>query len=175
MSSPSDKLGLSVWIRLMKARNLMMRQARRSLGPELTLPQFDVLVQISRRPDGISFVELSRSLLVSPGNLTGIVRRLEREGLVARAAHESDRRAARLTLTGSGRRRLARLLPRHARDIELAFHGLPRAELVRLRDLLGTLTAALEPRRSVLGDGGTDHEARVARSQPPIPLPKETS
>jgi DNA-binding MarR family transcriptional regulator len=129
----------------MKAYNLILREARHSVEPSLTLPQFDVMAQLSRRPEGVTFVDLSRSLLVSPGNLTGIVRRLEGEGLVAREAHESDRRAARLRLTAAGRRKMSALLPRHARDIARLFSPMPRGEVAQLRRLLGNLTHLLEP------------------------------
>jgi DNA-binding MarR family transcriptional regulator len=136
-------LGLSVWLRLMKAHNLILREARRSVGSRLTLPQFDVMAQLARRPEGMTFVELSRHLLVSAGNLTGIVDRLERERLVTREAHESDRRATRIRLTAAGRRRIAAVLPRHARDIESLFSGMPRGDVQRLRALLGRLTHTL--------------------------------
>jgi len=137
--------GLSVWVRLIKAYNLVLREARRSLGARLTLPQFDVMAQLARRPGGMTSVELSRHLLVSAGNLTGIVDRLAREGLVAREAHESDRRATRIRLTPAGRRRIASLMPRHARDIESLFRAMPPGEVRQLRELLGNLVRALDP------------------------------
>ena len=144
-SEPSGKLGLSVWLRLMKTYNLILRRARRSVGDGLTLPQFDVMAQLTRMPQGMTSVELSRSLLVSAGNLTGIVDRLERDALVRREAHETDGRATRIHLTAAGRRKMAVLLPRHARDIETIFRPLPRSDIERLRDLLGSLARALEP------------------------------
>ena len=148
MSAPADRrIGLSVWLRLMKAHGLILREARRSVEPDLTLPQFDVMAQIAREPDGISLVELSRRLLVSAGNVTGIVDRLRRGGLVTREAHESDGRATRIRLTARGRRRMAELLPRHARDIEALFEGVARSDLRRLRDLLGRLADEVASRR----------------------------
>jgi DNA-binding MarR family transcriptional regulator len=144
-STGDTALGLSVWVRLIKAYNLILREARRSVGTRLTLPQFDVMAQLARRPAGMTSVELSRHLLVSAGNLTGIVDRLEREGFVAREAHESDRRATRIRLTAAGRRRIASLLPRHARDIESLFSAMPRAEMQQLRQLLGRLAHRLDP------------------------------
>lgn len=149
---PHGRLGLSLWLRLMKAHNLVLRRARRSVGDGLTLPQFDVMAQLARRDEGMTSVELSRSLLVSAGNLTGIVDRLERENLVRREAHESDGRATRIRLTGAGRRKMALLLPRHARDMEAVFRPLPRSEVEQLRDLLGNLARALEPESMTKGD-----------------------
>ena len=135
--------GLSVWLRLIKAYNLILPEARRSVEPGLTLPQFDVMAQLSRRPEGMTFVELSRNLLVSAGNLTGIVKRLEREKLVVRETNEMDRRSVCLRLTADGRRRIAAAVPRHARDIERVFASVPRAEVEQLRRLLGNLTRVL--------------------------------
>jgi len=137
---------LSVWVRLMKAHNLLLREARRSVGRDMTLPQFDVMAHLARRPEGMTAGELSRLLLVSAGNLTGIVDRLEREGLAKREAHESDRRATRIRLTPWGRRRIGRLVPRHAHDIEQLLAPLSASELSGLRDLLGRLNGALEGR-----------------------------
>ena len=149
----ASQLGVSVWIRLMKAYNLVLRRARSSLGGGLTLPQFDVLAQLSRAPQGMTFTGLSRSLLVTAGNLTGIVDRLEREQLVVREAHASDGRATCIRLTHAGRRKIAALLPGHTRDIESVFRAMPRAEMEQLRDLLGRLSHAIET-----------HDGRAARS-----------
>ena len=157
-------VGLSVWVRLMKAYNLILREARKSVGTRLTLPQFDVMAQLARCPEGTTFVDLSHRLLVSAGNLTGIVDRLEREGLVAREAHESDRRATRIRLTPAGRRRIAALLPRHARDIDSLFRGMPRGDVRRLRELLGQLARSIE-----------DSGATPARGRRAAPRTQEVS
>ena len=71
-------LALSAWVRLLKAHGLILREVRRALPGTLTLPQFDVLAQLYRRPDGMTPGELTRELLVTAGNVTGIVRYLER-------------------------------------------------------------------------------------------------
>lgn len=144
--------GLSLWLRLIKAYNLILPEARRSVEPGFTLPQFDVMAQLHRRPDGMTFVELSRNLLVSAGNLTGIVKRLERDRLVARETNESDRRSARLRLTAQGRRRIAAAVRRHARDIEKVFAPVPRAEVEQLRRLLGNLAHVLDRHTIASGD-----------------------
>ncbi len=149
-----EQLGVSVWIRLMKAYNLVLRRARGSLRGGLTLPQFDVLAQLSRSPQGMTSAGLSRSLLVTAGNLTGIVDRLERERLVVREAHESDGRATLIRLTPAGRRRMTSLLPGHARDIESVFRAMPRSQMEQLRVLLGRLAHALEEHAEHAGNGG---------------------
>ncbi len=160
---PTAMPGLSVWLRLMRTHNLILRRARRSVGGGLTLPQFDAMAQLERRPEGMTSVELSRRLLVTAGNVTGIVDRLEAAGLAAREAHERDGRATRIRLTPAGRRRLALLRPRHAREIESLLGRLPRAELLRLRELLGRLAETLQEDDVAADAPPQDHARRQAR------------
>ena len=72
-ASGNDALAVSVWVRLLKAHGLVLRQVRRRVPEGLTLPQFDVLVQLHRSDEGMSPGELTRVLLVTAGNVTGIV------------------------------------------------------------------------------------------------------
>lgn len=141
----ADRLAAGTWIRLMKTYNLILRRIRRAM-PECTLAQFDVLAQLERRPDGISFRELSQELLVTAGNLTGIVDRLEREGLVVRSLAPHDRRSFLLHLTDTGRALAKRLIAKHRRDLEVAMGILSEQELIQLRDLLEKLQHGLEER-----------------------------
>jgi len=145
MTRPAaERLEISVWVRLMKTHGLILRAARARIGPDLTLPQFDVMTQLARAPRGVTATVLSRHLLVTAGNLTGIVDRLERDGLVKRTAHESDRRSVRIRLSPAGRRMMGRVLPRHRRDIAALLSGVPKADLEKLRALLGRLAGALD-------------------------------
>jgi DNA-binding MarR family transcriptional regulator len=140
------QLAVSVWIRLLKAHGLMLREVRRRVPETLTLPQFDVLAQLHRGPDGLTPRELSRELLVTAGNLTGVVARLGRLGLVERCPVPGDRRAVRIRLTARGRRVMRRAIPRHRRDVRRLLAHVEEAELQRLRDLLGSLNRGLEAR-----------------------------
>ena len=105
-------LAVSTWLRLLHGYAVIERELRRAVADHCTFPQFDVLSQLDRERDGLTFVELSRRLLVTAGNLTGIVDRLHAEGLVRRSVDPADRRAFRLTLTPKGRR-LVRRAQRH--------------------------------------------------------------
>jgi MarR family len=73
-------LAVSTWLRLLHGYALIERELRRAVAAHCTFPQFDVLNQLDRERDGLTFVELSRRLLVTAGNLTGIVDRLHAEG-----------------------------------------------------------------------------------------------
>jgi DNA-binding MarR family transcriptional regulator len=134
---------VSVWLRLLKVKALLERDVRRQLDG-FTLPQFDVLNQLTRRPEGMTFVELSREMLVTAGNLTGIVDRLERDGLVHRGLHPEDRRAFRLTLTSRGQKAVTRAVGVHNAAVARRMALLPRQDLRRLREILGRLRDALE-------------------------------
>ena len=137
------QLALSVWLRLLKAHGLMLREVRRRVPETLTLPQFDVLAQLHRGPDGMTPRELTRELLVTAGNLTGVIARLGRRGLVERRPVPGDRRAVRIRLTPRGRRVMRRAIPRHRRDVGRLLGHLDPPELLRLRDLLGSLSHGL--------------------------------
>jgi DNA-binding MarR family transcriptional regulator len=143
MSAP--QVATSVWVRLLKAHGLLLREVRRRVPPPLTLPQFDVLAQLHRR-GAMTPGELTRELLVTAGNLTGIVERLVRMGLVSRHRVPEDGRAVRVRLTARGRQLMARAIPRHRREVAALLSVLPPGELRRLRLLLGTLGEELQAR-----------------------------
>ncbi len=146
-SIPADEaVAVAAWVRLLKAHGLALRVLRRRPPADLTLPQFDVLAQLARRPDGMRSSELTRELLVTAGNVTGLVARLGRLGLVERLAVPGDRRAVRIRLTARGRRMMAKALPRHRREVAQLFAALPARDLASLRELLGRLGASLEER-----------------------------
>jgi len=138
------QLALSVWVRLLKAHGLMLREVRRRVPLSLTLPQFDVLAQLYRREDGMTPGELTRELLVTAGNVTGIVERLVRLGLAERRPVPQDRRAVRVRLTARGQRLTRRIIPRHRRDVAVLLARVPASDLARLRVLLGRLARFIE-------------------------------
>ncbi len=147
---PKVQLALRAHLRLATCRNLMMRELRKSVERwDLTLPQFDMLAELARSgKEGFTFVELSRLLLVTSGNLTGIVDRLEAEGLVARNPDRSDRRVIRIKLTARGRQLTEEILPKHAEDVHEVLSFIPRERLSQLSELLGELRDGLHARRA---------------------------
>jgi DNA-binding MarR family transcriptional regulator len=135
--------GLSVWIRIIKAYNLVLRKARSRLS-ECTLSQFDVVAHLVREKNGMTSVELSRRLLVTAGNITGLIDRMEKSGLVERRRHAGDRRTIRIHLTGKGRKLAERVIPKHSADIESIFAVLSDAEKNQLHKSLDKLIRSLE-------------------------------
>ena len=84
--SDDDRLELRVWLRLLACTNRIDQGVRRGLREafEITLPRFDLLAQLDRASDGLTMGELSRRLMVTNGNVTGLIDRLVGEGLVER-------------------------------------------------------------------------------------------
>ena len=99
-----ERSELRLWLRLLSAANLITSAIRRNLRQNfnVTLPQFDLLAQLEREPKGLRLSELSQRMMVTNGNLTGLVDKLESQGLVVRERSASDRRAIHVRLTKAG-------------------------------------------------------------------------
>lgn len=99
-----SKNRLRLWLRLLKANRLIEAELRERLRVsfDTTLPRFDVMSALYRNRDGLKMSELSRMLMVSNGNVTGIVDRLATDGLMIREAVPGDKRAMRVRLTQKG-------------------------------------------------------------------------
>ncbi len=110
-----SKERLRLWIRLLRVVHVVEAELRERLKREFdtTLPRFDVLSALYRERDGMLMSDLSRFLLVSNGNVTGIVERLVADGLVQRTAREGDRRAFVVRLTEEGIARFAAMAAAH--------------------------------------------------------------
>ena len=133
----------SLWYRLLRCHALMLGELRGKLENEMTLARFDLLASLNRN-DGQTLASISRDLLVTAGNVTGLVDRAERDGHVERRAEPSDRRVARVWLTPEGRTTIRALLPHHSEAVGTLLEGLPAADRKDLRRLLGSLRDHLE-------------------------------
>ncbi len=144
-----SKQALRLWLRLYSSTAAVEREVRRRLqfSFETTLPRFDLLAALEREPDGLTMGELSRRLLVSSGNVTGLVTRLAGAGLVERRAEHGDRRAQRVTLTAKGRRDFARMAEQHESWIEDLFAGLSGEEKTSLLAQLDRLKRSITDAR----------------------------
>lgn len=110
-----NKERLRLWIRLLRASRIIEAELRERLKSQFgsTLPRFDVMAALFRQPEGMLMSDLSRFLLVSNGNVTGIVDRLVSDGFVARAKREGDRRASIVSLTPRGEEEFRRMAAIH--------------------------------------------------------------
>lgn len=136
---PGHKDDLRLWLRLLTCATLMEGEIRRRLRVQFatTLPRFDLLAALHRAPDGLTLGEVSRRMMVSNGNVTGLAARLEEEGLVERGLDAADRRAFRLRLTERGARDFARQSRAHEGWVNGLLAGLSDEERRALHALLG--------------------------------------
>jgi DNA-binding MarR family transcriptional regulator len=130
---------LRLWLRLLTCTQLIEKQVRGQLREQFdtTLPRFDLMAQLERNPEGLKMNELSRRMMVTGGNVTGITDQLVAEGLVERMDVEGDRRAYRVRLTSRGRKTFDEMARQHEDWIVQAFGGLSPRELETLHKLLG--------------------------------------
>ena len=136
-----DHEALRLWLRLLATTHLIEGRVRRGLQERYatTLPRFDLMAQLDRAPEGLKMGELSRRMMVTGGNVTGITDGLEADGLVERSADASDRRALRVRLTPAGRRAFRAMATEHERWIVDMFGALDQNQMAVLSDLLGRL------------------------------------
>jgi DNA-binding MarR family transcriptional regulator len=136
---------LRLWLRILTCTNLVENELRSYLRDEFdsTLPRFDFLAQLERHPQGLRMGELSRLMMVSGGNVTGIATQLEKEGLIKRETSQGDRRSFVVRVTTKGRRRFKRMAEDHESWVIEMFSGMDVSEIYALLKLLGKLKAEL--------------------------------
>lgn len=143
MSDGLSKRRLKLWIRLLGVTRSAEADLRDFLRRDhgTTLPRFDVMAALHRRSQPVAMGELSRLLLVSNGNATAVVDRLEAEGLVARQPDPADRRTVRVALTAAGEAAFERLAADHEAVVDRLFGPLDEAGIeamtVELKRLQG--------------------------------------
>jgi len=134
-----DHQALRLWLRLLSCTVRIENKIRLRLRREFntTLPRFDLMAQLERSHDGLRMNELSRRMMVSGGNVTGITDQLELEGLVTRQACPWDRRAFTVRLTFSGLKRFRQMAARHEQWVIELLAGLSRDEKETMINVLG--------------------------------------
>lgn len=139
--SQADHAALRLWLRLFTCSLMVERTIRARLRERfgITLARFDYLAQLERAPEGLRMQELSRRLMVTGGNVTGLTRQLVDEGLVERRAVDGDRRVQIVRLTAKGRRAFDAMAAAHERWVVELFAGLKSDERAALHALLGRL------------------------------------
>ena len=140
MKTPDNlsKRRLKMWIRLLGVTRVAESHLREFLrvGHATTLPRFDVMAALFRKQGGVTMSELSRMLLVSNGNATTVVDRLEKDGLVRRTGSDADRRTVFVALTPEGLAQFEILAAEHERELTRVFGTLSEADLDSLTEIL---------------------------------------
>lgn len=149
------QLDLRLWLRLLTCANMISAELRRQLREqfEFTLPRFDMLAQLDREPGGLVLTELSKRLMVSPGNVTPIMNRLVEEGYITRTTSNLDRRVQIVCLTADGRKKFRRMAKKHGAWVKAMFAGLELDDRRSLNGLLERLKGALRDELQDREDG----------------------
>ncbi|MFT0533209.1 MarR family winged helix-turn-helix transcriptional regulator [Castellaniella hirudinis] len=142
---------LRLWLRMISCCNLIENEVRSRLRSEFstTLPRFDLMSQLTHAPRGLKMSELSRLMMVTNGNITGITDQLEKDGLVERLKDDSDRRSSLIRLTPKGKRYHRRMQRAHETWIESLMGGLAPTARNTLFELLGDLKQSTHARLPV--------------------------
>ena len=157
VDDPAVEQAVLAYVKLMRASRAVLARVEPGLAARgLTPTQLGVLEALLHK-GAMTHRDLGRKVLTSAGNMTDVVDKLERRGLVRRMRDPADRRAVRVELTAPGRALIEALFPCHAADIARAMSGLTAAELQALGALLRRLgMAAMQ--------GGPPLEDRTATS-----------
>ena len=150
-SKASGKSALRAWLRLWSCVGSVERVVRTRLYSDhgMTLPRFDYLSQLYRQPDHrLTMTELSRPLMVSGGNVTGLTDRLVADGLVKREQDPSDRRVQIIVLSDYGYERFTQVAVEHEKWIGELFADLSPDQVREMNQTLGQLKKSLDGKLS---------------------------
>ena len=163
-ATKGDHQALRLWLRLLSCTVRVENHVRRGLRQEFstTLPRFDLMAQLERYPAGLRMSDLSKHLMVSGGNVTGITDQLESEGLVVRTFDRGDRRAITVKLTPAGLKRFRELAASHERWVVELLGGLSQEDKQAMLTTLGKLKSHLN---SVLPSAGSHKAMPAARKR----------
>ena len=140
-----DHAVLKLWLRMLASTTQIEAEIRKRLRERfgISLARFDYMAQLFRYKDGLKMRALSRYLMVTGGNVTGLTDDLERDGLVVRESSDHDRRAWIVSLTPKGRRSFESMAQEHEQWLLELFAGLDAKTVQQLYTQLGALRVQL--------------------------------
>ena len=132
---------LKLWLRMLSCTVRIENEIRSRMRAtfDITLPRFDLMAQLERHPQGLRMGELSRRMMVTGGNITGITDPLEQEQLVMRVPDPKDRRVYTVKLTDAGRRAFADMAVVHEGWIAELLQDIPSEDKAQLITLLSQM------------------------------------
>jgi DNA-binding MarR family transcriptional regulator len=163
-ASKEDHQSIRVWLRLLSCSTEIEAEIRRRLRAQchISLARFDYLAQLHRHPQGLTMRALSRYLMVTGGNVTGLTDDLEKEKLISRKVSAEDRRSYVVKLTPRGRRQFEKVAAVHESWVVELLAGLHASERDQLNELLGRLRLHLA---RTLADAGKPAAASRRQGQ----------
>ena len=139
---------LKLWLRMLSCTTKIEAEIRSRLRSEfgITLPRFDLMAQLERHPEGLRMGELSKRMMVTGGNITGITDQLEQENLVARVPDPKDGRAFSVKLTPAGRKAFAQMAEVHESWVAELLQEISQEDKGQLIELLSQMKGHLYAR-----------------------------
>src|SRR3954466_11884698 len=135
---------LRLWLRLLTCTTLIEGEVPGRLRQrfDVTLPRFDLMAQLDKAPDGMTLSDVSKRMMVSNGNVTGLVERLCESGHLDRRTSDQDRRVQVIRLTKSGRAEFRRMAAEHEIWIADMFSDLAEKDIREMMRLLAKTKAS---------------------------------
>lgn len=139
---------LKLWLRMLSCTTKIETEIRSRLRTEfgITLPRFDLMAQLERHPEGLRMGELSKRMMVTGGNITGITDQLEQENLVVRVPDPKDGRAFSVKLTPAGRKAFAQMAEVHESWVAELLQEISQEDKGQLIELLSQMKGHLYAR-----------------------------
>jgi DNA-binding MarR family transcriptional regulator len=146
MPPPHSKQSLRLWLKLLGCTLIVEKRLRSRLDADFctTLPRFDVLAALERNPQGLKMSALSEFLMVSNGNVTGVVTRLIEDGWVTRTVDRDDRRSATVRLTRKGRDAFLKMAAANEHWMDRMFANLADHQIEELMLLLSQVRRSID-------------------------------
>jgi DNA-binding MarR family transcriptional regulator len=133
-----------LWLRLLSCTMAIEKDVQRRFSERsATLARFDILAALDRQAHGMNMGALSRALLVSNGNVTQLVQKLAKDGLVRIAPSPADRRASIVRMTARGRAEFDGLAAAHHDWIDGLVAGMDAGARETLYQALGDLKRSI--------------------------------
>jgi DNA-binding MarR family transcriptional regulator len=153
---------LRLWLRILTIHKLVNNEVRRRLREQfgMSLSRFDLLAQLDGRPEGMRMGELSKRLMVTTGNITGLVDELVAEQLVERLEDPTNRRASLAAMTARGRKAFGAAAKANETWIEELFAGLTATEKIAMFDMFGRQKADIAARLQNVETGAQEKVPR---------------
>ncbi len=140
MEKETSDREVMLWVRLAMTFNVVYQEIKHELNKEenITVPQLEIIACLDRTK-GLSLSEIAERLLVTGGNITGLIDRMERDGYVHRVRDKTDRRVVKALLTEKGFELYKSFYPRYKKIMQRINSGLKEEERKQLQRLLKKL------------------------------------
>ena len=137
---------IRLWLRLLTCTTLIEGEVRSRLRErfDVTLPRFDLMAQLDKVPEGMTLSDVSKRMMVSNGNVTGLVERLVESGHIDRRTSDADRRVQVIRLTKAGRAEFRKMAAEHELWIADIFGDLTPKDVRELMRLLAKTKASAQ-------------------------------